>query len=44
MMRKRMEKMRKRMGGRSPFGGAADVGWGKARKDITWVKEDKGPF
>ena len=44
MMKRRMEEMRKHMSGQSPFSGAADVGWGKARKDLTWVKEDKGPF
>jgi len=44
MMKKRMEEMRKHMSGQNPYSGAADVGWGKARKDISWVKEDKGPF
>ena len=43
MMRKRMEEMRKNMGGQSPFGGMEDVGWGKARKDLTWVKDTYGP-
>jgi NAD(P)-dependent dehydrogenase (short-subunit alcohol dehydrogenase family) len=43
MMKKRMEEMRARMGGKNPFGGAAEAGWGKARKDLTWVKEQQGP-
>jgi len=37
--------MRKRMGGDDgPMKGAAESGWGKARQDIDWVKERKGPF
>jgi hypothetical protein len=32
------------MGGKNPFAGAAEAGWGKAREDLTWVKERKGPF
>jgi len=45
LMKKRMEEMRKRMGGDDgPMKGAAESGWGKARQDIDWVKERKGPF
>jgi hypothetical protein len=43
-MKKRMEEMRKRMGNSPMMEGAAEAGWGKARKDITWVKERRGPF
>ena len=44
-MKKRMEEMRKRMGGDDgPMKGAAESGWGKARQDIKWVKEHRGPF
>jgi NAD(P)-dependent dehydrogenase (short-subunit alcohol dehydrogenase family) len=35
---KRMEEMRK-PGSKSPWAGAAEAGWGKARPDITWVKD-----
>jgi NAD(P)-dependent dehydrogenase (short-subunit alcohol dehydrogenase family) len=45
LMKKRMEEMRKRMGGKdNPMAGAAEAGWGKARPDLTWVKERRGPF
>jgi NAD(P)-dependent dehydrogenase (short-subunit alcohol dehydrogenase family) len=44
LMKKRMEEMRKRTGGKNPFEGAAEAGWGKAREDLTWVKERRGPF
>ena len=45
LMKKRMEEMRKRMGGdNGPMKGAAESGWGKARPDLTWVKEPKWPF
>ncbi len=45
LMKKRMEEMRKRMGGDDgPMKGAEEAGWGKARQDLTWVKEHKGPF
>jgi hypothetical protein len=44
LTKKRMEEMRKRMGGKNPFAGAAEAGWGKAREDLTWVKEHRGPF
>jgi NAD(P)-dependent dehydrogenase (short-subunit alcohol dehydrogenase family) len=45
LMKKHMEEMRKRMGGDDgPMKGAAESGWGKARPDLTWVKERKGPF
>jgi len=43
LMKKRMEEMRKHMGDNNPFGGAAEAGWGKARQDITWVKDSFGP-
>jgi len=44
MMRKRMEEMRQRMPqGVNPYAGAAEAGWGKARKDLTWVKDTSGP-
>ena len=38
LMKQRMEEMRQRQGGVNPFAGAADIGWGKAREDLTWVK------
>jgi NAD(P)-dependent dehydrogenase (short-subunit alcohol dehydrogenase family) len=39
MEKKRFEEMMKRAPqGKNPFGGAADSGWGSARKDITWIK------
>jgi NAD(P)-dependent dehydrogenase (short-subunit alcohol dehydrogenase family) len=45
LMQKRMEEMRERMGGdEGPMKGAAESGWGKAREDLTWVKEHRGPF
>jgi NAD(P)-dependent dehydrogenase (short-subunit alcohol dehydrogenase family) len=44
LTKKRMEEMRKRMGNSPMMEGAAEAGWGKARKDITWVKEHRGPF
>ncbi len=37
------EEVRKHMGGGNPFEGAAEAGWGKARQDITWVKDNMGP-
>jgi short-subunit dehydrogenase len=43
LMKKRMEEMRKQMGNKNPFAGAAEAGWGKARKDLTWVKDRMGP-
>jgi len=43
LMKKRMEEMRKHMGGKNLFEGAAEAGWGKAKEDITWVKESRGP-
>jgi NAD(P)-dependent dehydrogenase (short-subunit alcohol dehydrogenase family) len=42
LAKKRMEEMMKHTGGKNLFAGAAESGWGKARKDITWVK-DRGP-
>lgn len=37
--RKRMEEMSKRMPqGANPYAGAAEAGWGAARKDLDWVK------
>ncbi len=45
LMKKRMEEMREHMGGDDgPMKGAEESGWGKARQDITWVKEHRGPF
>jgi len=41
--KKRMEEMRKHMGGKNPFAGAAEAGWGKAREDLTWIKDTSGP-
>jgi hypothetical protein len=39
MMIKRMAEMRQRMPqGVNPYSGAAEAGWGAARKDLTWVK------
>ena len=44
MERKRFEEMMKhRPQGPNPYAGAADVGWGKAREDLTWVKDRPGP-
>jgi NAD(P)-dependent dehydrogenase (short-subunit alcohol dehydrogenase family) len=43
LMRKRMEEMQKFMQGKNPYAGAADVGWGAAREDLTWVKRQSGP-
>jgi NAD(P)-dependent dehydrogenase (short-subunit alcohol dehydrogenase family) len=44
MERKRMEEMRKHMPqGPNPYAGAAEAGWGAARKDLTWVKRTGGP-
>jgi short-subunit dehydrogenase len=44
MMRKRMEEMMKRMPqGPNPYAGAAEAGWGAARKDLTWVKSTRMP-
>jgi NAD(P)-dependent dehydrogenase (short-subunit alcohol dehydrogenase family) len=45
LMKKRMEEMRKFTGGdNGPMKGAAESGWGKARPDLMWVKEHRGPF
>lgn len=48
LMKKRMEEMkemRERMyGDNGPMKGAEEAGWGKARPDLTWVKERRGPF
>ncbi|MCR4393026.1 MAG: SDR family NAD(P)-dependent oxidoreductase [Dehalococcoidales bacterium] len=41
LMKKRMEEMRKTPN--PMFEGAAEAGWGKPRKDLTWVKPH-GPF
>jgi NAD(P)-dependent dehydrogenase (short-subunit alcohol dehydrogenase family) len=38
---KRMEEMRKSTGNKNPWAGAAEAGWGKARQDITWVKDHR---
>ncbi|OGN99186.1 MAG: hypothetical protein A2Y58_01970 [Chloroflexi bacterium RBG_13_51_52] len=43
LMKQRMEEMRKHMGGKNPFAAAAEAGWGKAREDLTWIKERQGP-
>jgi len=44
MERKRFEEMSK-LGpqGPSPYAGAAEAGWGAARKDLTWVKQRGRP-
>jgi NAD(P)-dependent dehydrogenase (short-subunit alcohol dehydrogenase family) len=45
LWKKRMEEMTKIMcneGG--PLSGAFEAGWGKARKDLIWVKERKGLY
>jgi NAD(P)-dependent dehydrogenase (short-subunit alcohol dehydrogenase family) len=39
LARKRAEEMKQRTGNNSPFAGAADAGWGKAKADLTWVDE-----
>ena len=43
LMKNRREEMRKRMGGKNPFEGADEAGWGKAREDLTWIKDRPGP-
>jgi NAD(P)-dependent dehydrogenase (short-subunit alcohol dehydrogenase family) len=43
LMKKRMEERRKPAGNKNPWADAAEAGWGKARRDITWVKDQKGP-
>lgn len=43
LMKNRREEMRKRMGGKNPFEGADEAGWGKAKEDLTWIKERQGP-
>jgi hypothetical protein len=44
MQTKRMEEMRQRMPpGANPYAGAAESGWGAARKDLTWVKQTRMP-
>ena len=41
---KRREEMMKRMTDENgPMAGAAEAGWGKARPDLTWIKEREGP-
>jgi NAD(P)-dependent dehydrogenase (short-subunit alcohol dehydrogenase family) len=43
MMKKRREEMMKRMGtADGPMAGAAEAGWGKARPDLTWIKDTRG--
>jgi NAD(P)-dependent dehydrogenase (short-subunit alcohol dehydrogenase family) len=43
LMKKRQEEMAKHMGsGRDgPMKGAAESGWGRAREDLTWVKDTR---
>ncbi len=42
MMMKRREEMMKRMtDDNGPLAGASEAGWGKARPDITWVKDTR---
>ena len=45
VQRKRMAEMMKNMphGRPNPYAGAAEAGWGAARKDLTWVKQRQGP-
>ena len=38
-MKKMREEMRKRMGDENFAEGADEAGWGKAREDLTWVKD-----
>lgn len=42
MMKQRMEEMSKDP--MPAMEGAAEAGWGRAREDLTWVKERRGPF
>jgi NAD(P)-dependent dehydrogenase (short-subunit alcohol dehydrogenase family) len=42
-LRKHREEMRRRSGGVNPLEGADEAGWGKAREDLTWIKERKFP-
>jgi NAD(P)-dependent dehydrogenase (short-subunit alcohol dehydrogenase family) len=44
LMKRRMEEMRQHMGGKNPFADAAQAGWGKAREDLTWVKDYRPPL
>ena len=37
--KKRREEMAGQAGPPGPMARGADVGWGKAREDITWVKD-----
>jgi NAD(P)-dependent dehydrogenase (short-subunit alcohol dehydrogenase family) len=41
MAKKRGEEMMNQSGGTTPFAEAAAAGWGKARPDITWVKDNR---
>jgi NAD(P)-dependent dehydrogenase (short-subunit alcohol dehydrogenase family) len=43
LVKKRRAEMSKRMGKNNPFEGAEEAGWGKARPDLTWVKNMPGP-
>lgn len=37
--RRHREKMRKHMGGDDPMKGVEEAGWGKAREDLTWIRQ-----
>ncbi len=39
MQKKRQEEMKKHQGGNNPYEHAGDVGFGKARQDLNWVKD-----
>jgi NAD(P)-dependent dehydrogenase (short-subunit alcohol dehydrogenase family) len=41
LTKKRMEEMRKSAVEDGPMKGAAEAGWGKARQDLTWIKDTK---
>jgi NAD(P)-dependent dehydrogenase (short-subunit alcohol dehydrogenase family) len=43
LTKKHMEERRNPVGKDNPFKGAAEAGWGKARRDISWVKDRPGP-
>ena len=42
LVRIQREEMRKHMGGKNPFEGADEAGWGKAREDLTWIIDRQG--
>jgi NAD(P)-dependent dehydrogenase (short-subunit alcohol dehydrogenase family) len=43
LAKQRGAEMSKHLGGKNPFAGADAAGWGKAKENLTWVKDRKGP-